>query len=156
MSLPSVSVAECATCGTVAAEFGRVWGAAKYFKGSIVTYDTTMKVKYLGVEKELALNFIAHPEEIVIQMAKGVVKMFNTQVGLSTSGYATPYPPKGVTVPYIWFAIYDCEQDRIVETGRIDNTDYLSRGAFQKKVGMTLHLKYMIHFGDFVEENCFC
>ncbi len=149
MSLPSVSVAECATCGTVASEFGRVWGAAKYFKGSIVTYDNMMKIKYLGVEENLATNFIEHPEQVVIQMAKGVVEMFDTQIGLSTSGYATPYPPKGVTTPYIWFAIYDRKQEAIVESGRIDNTEYLSRGAFQKKVGMTLHLKYMIHFGTF-------
>ena len=69
MSLPSVSVAECATCGTVAAEFGKVWGAAGYFKGSIVTYDITMKTKYLGVPEELALNFMDTPKEVVVAMA---------------------------------------------------------------------------------------
>ncbi len=147
MSLPSVSVAECATCGTVAAEFGQVWGAAKYFKGSIVTYDITMKTRYLNVPEQLALNFVDCPKEVVIAMAKGVVNMFDSRVGLSTSGFATPYPPKGITVPYIWFAIYDSEHDKVVETGKIENNEYLNRGAFQKKVGMTLHVKYMIHFG---------
>ena len=153
MSLPSVSVAECATCGTVAAEFGKVWGAAGYFKGSIVTYDITMKTKYLGVPEELALNFMDTPKEVVVAMAKGVTKMFNTRVGLSTSGFATPYPPKGVRVPYIWYAIYDSETNNIIVADKIENNDYLSRGEFQKKVGMFLHVQYMIHFGDLHEES---
>lgn len=153
MSLPSVSVAECATCGTVAAEFGKVWGAAGYFKGSIVTYDITMKTKYLDVPEELALNFMEKPQKVVIAMAKGVTKMFNTRVGLSTSGFATPYPPKGVKIPYIWYAIYDSDTDSIVTVNKIENSDYLSRGAFQKKVGMILHMQYMIHFGDLIEES---
>lgn len=151
MTLPSVSIAECATCGTVASQFGQVWGAAGYFKGSIVTYDNMMKVKYLNVSRELALNFIDHQEEVVIAMAKGVSQMFDTQIGISTSGYATPYPPKGITIPYIWYAIYDRihpDSGQIVETGKIENTEYLNRGAFQKKVGMMLHVKYMIHFGN--------
>jgi len=148
MTLPTVSVAECATCGTVAAEFGRVWGAAQYFKGSIVTYDNMMKVRYLNVSEELALNFVGNPQEVVVAMAKGVCKMFDTRVGLSTSGFATPYPPKGITIPYIWYAIYDSHNDKVIETEKIENTEYLNRGAFQKKVGMILHVKYMIHFGD--------
>ena len=146
--LPSVSVAECATCGTVAAEFGQVWGAAQYFKGGIVTYDINMKVRYLGIPEDQTMNFTQYPEEVVIGMAKGVAKMFDARVGLSTSGFSTPYPPKCVTVPYIWYAIYDSKDDIVLETGKIENTDYLSRGAFQKKVAMTLHVKYMIHFGE--------
>ena len=80
-------------------------------------------------------------------MAKGVTKMFNTDVGISTSGFATPYPPGGVTVPYIWYAIYDRRTDKLVEIDKIDNNDYLGRGEFQHKVAMHVHLKYMIHFG---------
>lgn len=153
MSLPSVSVAECATCGTVASQFGQVWGAAGYFKGGIITYDIMMKVKYLDVKKDLVLNFVDNPEQVVVAMAKGVSKMFDSRVGLSTSGFATPYPPKNVTVPYIWFAIYDSKEDNVIETGKIENKEYLSRGAFQEKVGMILHVKYMIHFGNLVGDS---
>lgn len=41
MNLPTIAVAECATCGAVAAEFGAVWGAAQYFKGGIICYGTS-------------------------------------------------------------------------------------------------------------------
>jgi PncC family amidohydrolase len=153
MNLPSVAVAECATCGTVSAEFGKVWGAAGYFKGSIITYDISNKVKYLNLPEKLVSDFVNRPKEVVEAMARGVCEMFGSKVGISTSGFATPYAPKGIKIPYIWYAVYNNETRQVVETGRIENAELLSRGAFQKKVGMMLHVKYMMLFGQTTADN---
>ena len=153
MSLPTVAVAECVTCGTVAAEFGKVWGASAYFKGGLVCYDSDIKIKYLNVPEELAKNFTDHPAQVVIDMAKGITKLFDSDVGMSTSGYATPYSPKNVTVPYIWYAIYDRKKDRIVEVDKVVNHEYLGRGEFQHRVAMLVHVKYMIYFRDYTAKE---
>ena len=150
MNIPSVSIAECATSGSVASQFGHVWGAAQYFKGAIITYDNKLKTKYLGVDERKIADFVGCAKDIVLEMAmaRGVTKMFDTRYGISTSGYATPYPPEKITIPYVWYCIYDSKKDNVVEIDRISNDGFLSREEFQKKVGMMLHVKYMIAVGN--------
>jgi nicotinamide-nucleotide amidase len=86
----TVSIAESCTGGRLSAAFTSVPGVSRVFPGSIVSYSNKVKDSILGVRPETLKRHGAVSEEVAIEMAKGVTKLFGTIIGLSVSGIAGP------------------------------------------------------------------
>ncbi len=86
----TVSIAESCTGGRIGHVITSVPGSSEYFKGSAVTYSNDAKIKVLGVSKQTLEDFGAVSKEVVVEMAKGALIMFQTDYAIATSGIAGP------------------------------------------------------------------
>lgn len=102
----TLAVAESLTCGQVQAAIGAISGASKFFAGGLTAYSLEQKIRHLGVERAVAEPVNSVSAQVAEQMARGVARLFGTDLGLATTGYAEPSPTAGVTMPFAWWAIY--------------------------------------------------
>ena len=84
----SVSVAESITGGGISAELVSHSGASAYFKGGICAYDTSIKTQVLGVQEKTIQQKGVVSMEVALEMAVRVREIFNSDIGLATTGYA--------------------------------------------------------------------
>ena len=102
----TVSTAESCSGGNIAHLITSVAGSSQYFEGSVVAYSNRIKSKILGVNAKDIEKHGAVSEEVVLQMADGVRKLYNTTYGVATSGIAGPgggSPEKPVGT--VWVAV---------------------------------------------------
>lgn len=86
----TVSTAESCTGGMISEKIAGIAGASVYFTGGIVAYSNDIKINHLNVKKEDIEKYGAVSKQVVIQMAEGIRNLFNTDVGIATSGIAGP------------------------------------------------------------------
>ena len=107
----TLAAAESCTGGYVSHLITSVPGSSDYFSGSIIPYANVIKIKQLGVKAETLAQHGAVSEETIIEMANEVRTLFNTDIGVATSGIAGP---GGATaekpVGMIWIAYADKHQ----------------------------------------------
>lgn len=85
-----VATAESLTGGLVAERIISVPNASKVVDFSAVTYADRAKHDFLGVSKELLKIEGAVSKSVAGQMAEGLVKKYNCDLGISTTGIAGP------------------------------------------------------------------
>ncbi len=85
-----VSCAESCTGGKLTGAIVDVADASRILDASIVTYSNEAKIKYLGVKEETLEAFGAVSEETAREMAEGIARKNNAQIGLSVTGTAGP------------------------------------------------------------------
>lgn len=106
----SISTAESCTGGLLASAFVEIAGASAVFTNGVITYSNEAKIKILNVSKQTLDALGAVSEETAKQMAEGVRKIMNTDIGLSTTGIAGPdggTDGKPVGLVYIGISIND-------------------------------------------------
>lgn len=86
----TISFAESCTGGLAVAKLVDVPAASNVLNASVVTYANSAKVEYLGVSEETIAADGVVSESVVAQMAQGVAKRNNAQVGVGISGVAGP------------------------------------------------------------------
>jgi nicotinamide-nucleotide amidase len=86
----TISTAESCTGGLVAAKLINYPGISSVFIDGAITYSNEAKMKRLNVKKDTLENFGAVSKETAIEMAEGIAKTSNTDIGLSTTGIAGP------------------------------------------------------------------
>jgi nicotinamide-nucleotide amidase len=86
----TISVAESCTGGTIAKLITEVPGSSNYFVGGIVAYSNNIKINFLDVDPNLINEFGAVSKQVVEAMAIGILKKFNTDYSIATSGIAGP------------------------------------------------------------------
>lgn len=86
----TVSAAESCTGGLIGKFLTDTPGSSEYFKGSAVTYWNEAKEKVLSVHKETLDEFTAVSEPVARQMAEGSRALYNSDIAVSTTGYAGP------------------------------------------------------------------
>ena len=86
----TISCAESCTGGLLTSKLTDVAGSSDYVKGAIVSYTDEIKNKILQVEEETLKNYSAVSEETALEMSKNVRKIFQTNIGVSVTGYAGP------------------------------------------------------------------
>ena len=85
-----VATAESCTGGLVSERITRVSGSSEVFDCGICSYSNEIKHKVLGVNEETLSVLGAVSAETAIQMAEGVKKLSNADIGISTTGIAGP------------------------------------------------------------------
>lgn len=104
----TLAVAESCTGGRICDRITDVPGSSEHFKGGIVAYSNDSKVRFLGVSHETLKAHGAVSEECAIEMAAGVAKAFDADVGISVTGIAGPggaTPQKPVGLVFIGVAM---------------------------------------------------
>jgi nicotinamide-nucleotide amidase len=86
----TISTAESCTGGKIAEVLTSVSGSSKYFKGSVVSYATEVKINVLGISESLIKEHSVVSSEVVSAMALSVQKMMKTDYAIATTGNAGP------------------------------------------------------------------
>lgn len=84
----TIAVAESMTGGVVAAKVVSVSGSSTYFEGSVTAYQIRQKVALLDIPASFFQTHDVISAEVAEAMAVGVKKLFNTDIGLATTGLA--------------------------------------------------------------------
>lgn len=104
----TLAVAESCTGGYIAHLITSVPGSSKYFKGGIVSYANEIKINELQINEHDLKQFGAVSKQVVEQMAKNILRKYQTDYAIATSGIAgpdggTPEKPVGM----VWIAVAD-------------------------------------------------
>lgn len=103
----TMATAESCTGGNIAHTLTAVPGSSATFMGGAVTYSNASKHAVLGVDPAVIQTMGAVSNEVVLQMARGAARLYNTHCSVATSGIAgpgggTPQKPVGT----VWIAVH--------------------------------------------------
>ncbi len=102
----SLATAESCTGGTIAKKITSVPGSSAVFKGSIVAYANEIKIALLGVPELLLKTKGAVSKEVVIAMAKGIIRQMHSDFAIAVTGIAGPGGgSKKKPVGTVWIAV---------------------------------------------------
>lgn len=113
----TVSLAESCTGGNISHQITLISGASKCFKGGVVAYSNKIKNKVLGVDEQILKNYHAVSKETVVAMAKGVLKLMDSDYAIATSGLAGP-DSDGTDVPIgtVWICAMNKNGEYLTRT----------------------------------------
>lgn len=111
----TVSTAESCTGGLVAARITSVSGASEAFKYGAVTYCNEAKNKILGVEKDTLETLGAVSAKTAAEMAAGVRKIMNAEIGVSVTGLAGPNGGERKPVGLVFVAVNSDKYSEVTE-----------------------------------------
>lgn len=100
----SVSAAESCTGGLVMHRLTNIPGSSAYVQGGVVVYSYESKETLLHVRPETLLTYGAVSEETAVELVRGVIALFGTDVAVSITGIAGPgggMPGKPVGLTYL-------------------------------------------------------
>ena len=86
----TIATAESCTGGKIAQLLTSVPGASGYFKGSIVSYATEVKINVLGISEALITEHSVVSKEVASAMALSVQQIMQTDYAIATTGNAGP------------------------------------------------------------------
>jgi PncC family amidohydrolase len=132
----TLATAESCTGGLVSDRITNVSGSSEYFPGGVVAYSYEAKVNLLGVSWDTLNTHGAVSEEVVLEMAHGVRKIFNADIGVSVSGIAGPtggLPDKPVGTTWLGLAANNGQWARhfVWDGDRMNNKHHSSEAALQ-------------------------
>ncbi len=85
-----LAVAESCTGGLLSSKITDVAGSSIYFRQAAVTYSTSSKIKYLGVDENIIKTYGVVSEEVALQMAEKIKSITGADYAISVTGYAGP------------------------------------------------------------------
>lgn len=131
----TLAVAESLTSGCLQSAIGARSGASDFFVGGMTAYSIDQKVTHLGVDRREAERCAAVSAGVARQMALGVCDLFQSAIGLSTTGFAEPDPAFGIAVPCAYWAIahVGAGSKSVVRDGFVEKPG-LTRTAVQQAV----------------------
>jgi len=86
----TISTAESCTGGKIASTLSAIPGASNYFKGSVVSYATEVKINVLGIDNEVVEKYGVVSAEVATEMVKSVQQILNSDYAIATTGNAGP------------------------------------------------------------------
>ncbi|MFV7236320.1 CinA family nicotinamide mononucleotide deamidase-related protein [Flavobacterium sp. ZB4R12] len=86
----TISTAESCTGGKIAEVLTSVSGSSKYFKGSVVSYATEVKINVLGIPESIIKEHSVVSREVVSAMALSVKRIMKTDYAIAATGNAGP------------------------------------------------------------------
>ncbi len=102
----TLGTAESCTGGLIASMVSAIPGASRYFSGSIISYSNEAKNTLLGVKKVTLEEAGAVSEQVVLEMASGLLDKLGCTYVIAVSGImgpdgGTPQKPVGT----VWIAV---------------------------------------------------
>ncbi len=85
-----LATAESCTGGLVGHLITNVSGSSNYYRGGVISYANDAKVVLLGVSPATLAHYGAVSEQTVLEMARGVRKALQADIGIAISGIAGP------------------------------------------------------------------
>jgi nicotinamide-nucleotide amidase len=114
----TIGLAESCTGGYLGHRFTQVLGSSKYFQGGIVCYQYSVKEQLLGVDRQLLDEQGAVSEEVARQMARGAMKVLDSNYGFGITGLLSAGGDDDkVPVGTVWMAVCN---DSVVKTKRFN------------------------------------
>lgn len=101
----TVGTAESLTGGRIAALITSVPGASQVYAGGVVSYQTQVKIRVLGVPEELVAAHGVVSPECARAMAVGVQLLLGSTYGVSTTGVAGPERQESKPVGTVHIAV---------------------------------------------------
>ena len=86
----TVSVAESCTGGWIAKALTDIGGSSQCFSYGVVSYSNGAKESMLGVNPAILIQYGAVSEEVVREMAEGVLNLSGADYAVAVSGIAGP------------------------------------------------------------------
>lgn len=115
----TLAVAESVTSGHLQAAVSAATEASSFFQGGITVYNLGQKTRHLNIEPISALSCDCVDLSVAEQMALEVNRLFVSNYGLATTGYASRVPEKDVHEIFAYYAIADGK--KILRSGRISS-----------------------------------
>jgi nicotinamide-nucleotide amidase len=130
----TLCTAESCTGGMIASMITSIPGSSLYYKGSIISYDNSVKTDLLGVSADIIDKYGAVSSETVTKMAEGARRLLKTDYSIATSGIAGPDGGTDTKpVGTIWIAVSSdagtLSEKRQYGTDRIININRFSVAA---------------------------
>jgi nicotinamide-nucleotide amidase len=130
----TVCTAESCTGGKIASMITSIPGSSLYYKGSIISYDNSVKTDLLGVSEDTLDKYGAVSRECVEQIAQGARRLLKTDYSIATSGIAGPDGRTNTKpVGTVWIAVSSdagtLSEKRQYGTDRITNINRFSVAA---------------------------
>lgn len=85
-----LGTAESCTGGWLAKSITDLGGVSDVFAGGFITYSNEWKMRLLNVRRRTLLKYGAVSEQTAAEMAQGLVKRYDVQVGAAITGIAGP------------------------------------------------------------------
>ena len=85
-----IAVAEACTAGLIGSKLCSVPGSSRYFPGGIIAYTGGTKTTLLGIPVDLLEREGTVSDAAALEMARRVLQVVDTDVGVSTTGVAGP------------------------------------------------------------------
>ena len=101
----TVSVAESLTGGGLGHALTQVPGASEVFIGGVISYTSSIKVNFLGVQQSTIDKHSVVSEEVALEMARGAIDKLGSKWAIATTGIAGPGDYLGIREGTVWIAI---------------------------------------------------
>lgn len=101
----TIAAAESLTGGLFSEQLTSFPNVSKIFQGSVISYSNFVKEKVLQVSAETIEKFGVVSEQCAIEMAEGVKRLCETQIGISFTGVAGPTMQEGKEVGTVFIGI---------------------------------------------------
>ncbi len=102
----TLAIAESCTGGNISKMISSVAGASRYFIGSVVSYSEQVKIKALGISKELINEHTVVSAKVAESMALGIQKSYGSDYAIGVTGNAGPTKDKtDASVGQVYIAI---------------------------------------------------
>ncbi|MCC7158234.1 MAG: CinA family protein, partial [Ignavibacteria bacterium] len=132
----TISAAESCTGGLIASKLTDIAGSSAYVMDGIVSYADKAKKRLLGVKPGTIKKYGAVSRETALEMAVGIRKRSDTDIGISATGIAGPGGArKNKPVGLVWIGYSDknitFEKDFIFTKDRLRNKDAMAKMALE-------------------------
>ncbi|MBR4789193.1 MAG: nicotinamide-nucleotide amidohydrolase family protein [Bacteroidales bacterium] len=101
----TVAAAESCTGGEIAHLFTSVSGSSGYFLGSVTAYSADVKVKVLGVPREVIEEKGIVSSEVAAAMAEGARALFGSSFAVATTGWADATGDEHEPAGTVWVGV---------------------------------------------------
>lgn len=134
----TIAVAESCTGGHVVHQITNVSGSSAYLIGGVVAYSNQVKTQMLGVDEHVLASNGAVSRQVAEQMAAGVRRRLQADIGVSTTGIAGPTggsPDKPVGTVWIGYSDKEGTESKLLRLAH--------ERLLNKELTTTLLLEYV-------------
>ncbi|MGW8265161.1 MAG: CinA family protein, partial [Longimicrobiales bacterium] len=86
----TLATAESCTGGLISKRITDQPGSSRYFLGGVVAYSDAVKIRHLGLSREMLAREGAVSRPVAEAMARGVAEGFGANAGIGVTGVAGP------------------------------------------------------------------
>ena len=130
-----ISFVESCTGGFLASSLTDISGSSSVFEEGYVCYSNDVKIKVLGVSKNILDKYSVYSRQAVIQMVHGLYELTKSDVCVATSGLADldDYNENGIHVDAKTLFVGIYLKNENCNYGYITHIDSVSKKEFKEK-----------------------